>query len=385
MEFFNHVEGIVEHEADGYKYVYQYKDHLGNIRLSYKDADKNGTITTSEIIEEKNYYPFGMTHSGYNNTLRGRNHNYGFGNKEENNELGLKWLDFGARSYDASIGRWMNIDPLAEIMEMDSPYSYAFNNPVFFIDSNGMMPWPVHEFFHQWTRRVDSWYGPRTCTGCSSFHRGLDINFSGGGATDFGAPVLATHTGKVVSIKTTLSGAGRNVLIQSPDGTFQTQYFHMSRIDVLLGSYVEEGQQVGAIGGSGRGEERGYAVHLHYAIKRQNNSGGYDWYNPTGGNANNTANIVDPQSWIGYGPWEASYYDNIAGANFSILSVEAPIGTPTPTPAQEPRPTVTPIGPLPSGGIVPTPAPPITPGGGTIPVPAPTPNPVIIPPKPILD
>ncbi|WP_243721238.1 DUF6443 domain-containing protein, partial [Aquimarina spinulae] len=137
LEFFNHPEGIVEHEADGYKYVYQFKDHLGNIRLSYKDADKNGAITQSEIVQEKNYYPFGMTHSGYNTTLRGRNHNYGFGNKEEQDELSLAWLDFGARNYDASLGRWMNIDPLAEEFYTYSPYNAMMNDPIGYIDPDG--------------------------------------------------------------------------------------------------------------------------------------------------------------------------------------------------------------------------------------------------------
>jgi RHS repeat-associated protein len=78
-----------------------------------------------------------MTHSGYNNTLRGRNHNYGFGNKEEQDELGLEWLDFGARNYDASIGRWMNIDPLASKFHSYSPYNYTVNNPISFIDPDG--------------------------------------------------------------------------------------------------------------------------------------------------------------------------------------------------------------------------------------------------------
>ncbi|WP_175392717.1 DUF6443 domain-containing protein [Aquimarina megaterium] len=140
LEFFNHPEGIVEKEADGYKYVYQFKDHLQNLRLSYSDKNKDGTISQDEIIQEKNYYPFGMTHSGYNNTLRGRNHNYGFGNKEEQDELSLEWLDFGARNYDASLGRWMNLDPLAEQMRRHSPYNYAFDNPIRFIDPDGMAP-----------------------------------------------------------------------------------------------------------------------------------------------------------------------------------------------------------------------------------------------------
>ncbi|MEL4309186.1 RHS repeat-associated core domain-containing protein, partial [Joostella sp. CR20] len=59
LQFFNHAEGYVDAEGSGYNYVYQYKDHLGNVRLSYQDADNNGSIATSEIVEESNYYPFG--------------------------------------------------------------------------------------------------------------------------------------------------------------------------------------------------------------------------------------------------------------------------------------------------------------------------------------
>ena len=140
LEFFNQAEGIVEKEADGYKYVYQFKDHLDNIRLSYKDANRDGSITQNEIIQEKNYYPFGLMQKGYNEVLRGRNHAYGFTNKEEQDEIGIGWIDITARNYDPAIGRWMNLDPLAEQMRRHSPYNYAFDNPISFIDPDGMMP-----------------------------------------------------------------------------------------------------------------------------------------------------------------------------------------------------------------------------------------------------
>jgi hypothetical protein len=72
------------------------KDHLGNVRLSYADADGNGVIAQTEIREENNYYPFGLKHKGYNFTITGKDHKYGFGNKEEQDELGLGWIDIPA-------------------------------------------------------------------------------------------------------------------------------------------------------------------------------------------------------------------------------------------------------------------------------------------------
>jgi RHS repeat-associated protein len=141
LKDFKHPEGYVKNDGGTFNYVYSYTDHLGNVRLNYADLNNDGVIqAATEILDEKNYYPFGGTHEGYNTAINGVYYPFGYNGKEENDENGLATLDFGARNYDKWAGRWMNLDPLADQMRRHSPYNYAFDNPVYFIDPDGMAP-----------------------------------------------------------------------------------------------------------------------------------------------------------------------------------------------------------------------------------------------------
>jgi len=108
-------------------YIYNYTDHLGNVRLSYLN-----TPSRIGIVDEKNYYPFGLQHQGYNK-LEDSDYQYGFlGNELQ--ETGM--YDMNARFYMPDLGRFGQHDPLSAL-SLDA-YGYAFNNPINFVDPTGM-------------------------------------------------------------------------------------------------------------------------------------------------------------------------------------------------------------------------------------------------------
>ena len=109
--------------SDG-KYHYYLKDHQGNNRV---------VINQSGTVEEANhYYPFGGVFASSGNVQP-----YKYNGKEYDGKKGLNWYDYGARHYDAALGRFTTNDRFSEKYHSLSPYQYGANNPVNTIDING--------------------------------------------------------------------------------------------------------------------------------------------------------------------------------------------------------------------------------------------------------
>lgn len=83
-----------------------------------------------------NYYPFGLTFNSYQRVTADEN-NYLFAGKERQDDLDLSWYDFGARMFAPDIARWNGIDASSENYVNQSPYHYAGNNPIKFVDFDG--------------------------------------------------------------------------------------------------------------------------------------------------------------------------------------------------------------------------------------------------------
>src|SRR5690554_7385400 len=153
LQFFPTTEGYVKATPTGlvppgtppsayaFNYVFNYTDHLGNVRVSYTKDPQTGNL---KILDESHYYPFGLKHQEYStfgfvsNPIQGviiapianNPYKYKYQGQERQDELGLNWDSFKWRNYDYAIGRFFNIDPLSEKYAYQSHYNFSENRVI---------------------------------------------------------------------------------------------------------------------------------------------------------------------------------------------------------------------------------------------------------------
>ncbi len=191
LQFFPTAEGYVKNTpvngTNSYTYVFNYTDHLGNVRISYT---KNPSTNALTILEENSYYPYGLKHTISNAVVQGQYYKYKYNGKELQDELGLNMYDYGARNYDPALGRWMNVDPLAEKYPSHSPYSFVFNNPMRFVDPTGMAP-------DDWVKKDGKWtYNESITSAAQATAAGYD-DFRSNGSILNNARIGSGSTGDV--------------------------------------------------------------------------------------------------------------------------------------------------------------------------------------------
>ena len=117
---------------NGYFYIYVSNEsekevNFDNLRISQ---------TSGSFVEENHYYPFGMLIEDLSTDIA-KGQKYKYNGKELQTDLNYNVEDYGARHYDPVIARWMHVDPFAEKYRRWSPYNYAVDNPVRYIDPDG--------------------------------------------------------------------------------------------------------------------------------------------------------------------------------------------------------------------------------------------------------
>jgi len=126
-------------------YVFVYLSNESNSANPVYFDDMEVTVKEHPVIQRENYYPFGLTFNSYNR-ITAKGNNYKFNDKERIGDLDLGWDDFTARTYMPDLGRFLQVDPRADVMTAHTPYHFGFNNPIMMVDPTGMMP----QYHYDW-------------------------------------------------------------------------------------------------------------------------------------------------------------------------------------------------------------------------------------------
>ncbi|MDD5695410.1 MAG: DUF6443 domain-containing protein [Bacteroidales bacterium] len=172
IDYISIAEGRLKKGTNG-TYIPEFflKDHLGNVRVVLSSA--------GSPVQGTDYYPFGMEiplFSSSNNQLK-------YNSKELQTEAGLKWYDYGWRMYDPQLGRFHTQDRFAEKYLDFSPYQYAANNPILYIDVNGDSINVAEEHREALNKDLTNAFGDKASN--FSYDKNGNLVYNGNGKKDF--------------------------------------------------------------------------------------------------------------------------------------------------------------------------------------------------------
>ncbi|WP_289001069.1 RHS repeat-associated core domain-containing protein, partial [uncultured Roseivirga sp.] len=134
------------------------------------------THTKGPVLQEDHYYPFGLSISALSSTAPlSKPNNYLYNGKELQQET--EWYDYGARMYDPQLGRFFTQDRFAEKYLDFSPYQYAANNPILYIDVNGDSISVAEQYREQFQADLQATFGDKASS--FSFNESGKVVFTG--------------------------------------------------------------------------------------------------------------------------------------------------------------------------------------------------------------
>jgi RHS repeat-associated protein len=278
----------------GYVYIYLSNENPTPVEVYFDDFKV--THTKSPVIQSEDYYPFGLTFNSYQRENSVAN-KFKFQGQEHVDDLNLGWDSFKWRNHQPEIGRFFNVDPLADKYVYNSPYAFSENHVVAHRELEGLEKWDIKysdgstgaEFGPYANQQaaekrhddkmiispvehplVNSGLGLRDAPveGASTNHKGSDIVRSDDRSQTTGTKVVADQNGKITEIKSKDDGnnAGNRISIVSRDGK-QHNFFHLqdgAGKGLKVGENITRGTKIGNVGSTGNVS----GPHLHYEIRK---------------------------------------------------------------------------------------------------------------------
>ncbi len=327
------------------RYKYALLDHLGNAHILFSDLDGDGKLTlfddpstdAEEVVEayqESHYYPFGMLMEGPFAPTLDIPDNYLYNTKEFNADFGLNWYDYGARWHDPAIGRWGAVDPLAEKYFHLSPYGYAADNPVVFVDLFGLSLYLANnEYFDQAVNDIISLVNNAKFEGKVTFNfedtgKGVLVN------VDFSAITGAeVEQDRGLSLLRDVTSSSNNYLYEvNTSFTAVDRETKQNNGPFDLGTRTSSGTLALNLSITGRGDQPQYDLPLFIENHKAFNGlppDGFDAYivvSPDAGDAKTgtggtSENI--PRVWFTFHELQEAYYRTDEGLDYKAAHLKA--------------------------------------------------------------